>query len=114
MRLVDADKLKEVIDSWIGDIKCSDDDDVANAEGQALYCVLCLIDDQETAYDVDKVLNDITERRLKMFNMNFPNSLINECGYFQRMVVEGGIAGEVAQSNRRNRKQSGERGGADE
>ena len=62
MRLIDADKFANVINDWMSNIKCADDDDVANTEGQTLYYVLQLLGDMPTAYDVDKVVERLREK----------------------------------------------------
>lgn len=59
MRLIDADKLETIINDLMSSIKCADDDIAANTEGQTLYYVLNQIDQQPTAYDLDKVVEEL-------------------------------------------------------
>lgn len=65
--LISRQALKKVIENWMADIMCSDDDDAANAEEEALFSVCCQIDSQPTAYDVEAVVRELEKNKRGFF-----------------------------------------------
>ena len=63
MRLIDADLLKENISKWL---KTSKPDETETIEiADAIVSTMMEIDEQPTAYDVDKVINCLEQEKTK-------------------------------------------------
>lgn len=59
MRLIDADELEEKITKWLKPSKPDEDELISIPD--ALVSTMMTIDEQPTAYDVDKVVEELEE-----------------------------------------------------
>lgn len=72
MRLIDADLLKEKISKWLKPSKPDETEMIEVAD--ALVSTIMEIDEQPTAYDVDKVIEQLTNSSVLARPVGWPTS----------------------------------------
>lgn len=89
MRLIDADELKEKIASWLKPIGKPDETEMVSVDDIAIS-VYKTIEEQPTAYDVDKVVEQITDLTAETFKVVDDSAYIPATKVMD-IVKEGGV-----------------------
>ncbi len=69
MRLIDADLLTQKVKGWLN--TDSNSDSIMIDANESVACVLREIEEQPTAYDVDKVVEQLNELKNMMYVRTF-------------------------------------------